>query len=117
MLGPKPASAAEYFSVYQASPLAMVLRGDFLLLFLIGPYFGTFPALWWALRRVGPVAATFATLFTFVAVTICIASESTFAMLQLGGQYVAVASEAVRAQLLAAGEAVIASDMWHSSGA
>jgi len=38
-------------------------------------------------------------------------------MLQLGGQYAAASSEAVRAQLLAAGEAVIASDMWNSSGA
>ncbi|MFZ5911706.1 MAG: hypothetical protein ACOYYU_16970 [Chloroflexota bacterium] len=117
VLGPKLTSAAEYFAVHQESPLAMALRGDFLLLILIGPYFGTFPALWWALRRASPLAATFATLFTFVAVTICFASESTFAMLELGGQYAATASEAVRAQLLAAGEAVIASDMWNSSGA
>jgi hypothetical protein len=69
------------------------------------------------LRRVSPVATLFATLFTLIAVTICFASESTFSLLHLGGQYAAAVSEAQRAQLLAAGEAVIASDFWNSSGA
>jgi hypothetical protein len=117
VLGPKPTSVEEYFLIHQSSKLAAVLRGDFLLLLLIAPYFGTFPALWWALRRCGPLAATFASLFTFVAVTICFASDSTFALLHLGNQYVAAESEAVRAQILAAARAVIASDMWHSSAA
>jgi hypothetical protein len=117
VLGSKPASVEEYFLVQQSSKLAVVLRGDFLLLLLIAPYFGTFPALWWALRRCGPLAATFAALFTFVAVTVCFASESTFALLHLGDQYATAANEAARAQILAAGRAVIASDMWHSSGA
>jgi hypothetical protein len=117
VLGPKPTSVEEYFMLQQSSRLASVLRGDFLLLLLLAPYFGTFPALWVALRRTSPIAATYATLFTFVAVTICFASESTFALLRLGDQYAAAVSEAQRSQLLAAGEAVIASDMWHSSGA
>jgi hypothetical protein len=117
MLGPKPASIEDYFLVHQGSKLAAVLRGDFLLLLLIAPYFGTFPALWWALRRCSPLAATFATLFTFVAVTVCFSSESTFALLHLGDQYAAATSETVRSQILAAGRSVIASDMWHSSGA
>lgn len=117
MLGPKPASVEEYFLIQQGSKLAALLRGDFLWILMIGSYFGTFPALWWVLRRCGPLAATFATLFTFVAVTVCFASESTFALLHLGDQYAAATSEAVRSQILAAGRAVIASDMWHSSGA
>jgi hypothetical protein len=48
-LGPKPASIEEYFAVQQNSTLAALLRGDFLLLFLIGAYLGTFPALFAAL--------------------------------------------------------------------
>jgi hypothetical protein len=117
VLGPKPASVEEYFILQQTNRLASVLRGDFLLILLLAPYFGTFPALWMALRRISPIAATFATLFTFVAVTICFASESTFAMLHLGDLYASATSEAQRSQLLAAGEAVIAADMWNSSGA
>ncbi|MEW5868568.1 MAG: DUF4386 family protein [Chloroflexota bacterium] len=117
VLGSKPASAQEYFTIQQTSRLASVLRGDFLLLFLLAPYLGTFPALYMALRRLSPVATLFATLFTLIAVTICFASESTFALLYLGERYAAATSEALRAQFLAAGEAVIASDMWNSSGA
>lgn len=116
VFGIPPASLEEYFFAFQTAPLATLFRGDFLLLFLIGGYFGTFPALYLALRKVNPVAAMFATLFTFVAVTVCFATESTFALRHLAGQY-AVATEVQRAQLLSAGEAVIASDMWNSSGA
>lgn len=117
VLGPKPATIDEYYALQQADRVAAVLRGDFLLLFLIGGYLGTFPALYVALRSVSPVAAMFATLFTLVAVTICFASESTFALLHLGDQYAAATSDAMRAQLLAAGRAVIAADFWNSSGA
>jgi hypothetical protein len=116
VLGAPPASVDEYFAAFQTAPVATLFRGDFLLLFLIGGYFGTFPALFLSLRKVNPVAAMLATLFTFVAVTVCFATESTFALRHLAGQY-AVADEAQRSQLVAAAEAVIASDMWHSSGA
>lgn len=116
VLGTPPTSMEEYFSAFQTAPLATLFRGDFLLLFLIGGYFGTFPALFLSLRKVSPAAAMFATLFTFVAVTVCFATESTFALRHLAGQY-AVADESQRSQLIAAAEAVIASDMWNSSGA
>ena len=117
MLGPKPDTALECFTIHQTNPFASVLRGDFLLLFLLGSYLGTFPALYVSLRRLSPVYTALATLFTFIAVTICFASESTFSMLYLGNQYATASTEAQRLQFLSAGEAVIASDMWHSSGA
>ncbi len=117
VLGPKPGSAAEFFASQQSSRLATMLRGDFLLLLMIGAYLGTFPALYMALRRVSPVATAFATLFTFIAVTLCFANESTFALLYLGDQYALATTEAQRAQVLAAGKAVIAADMWNSSAA
>ncbi len=117
VLGPKLTTAAEYFAVYQESPFEMVLRGDFLLLILIGLYLGTFPALYITLRRLSPVYVALATLFTVIAVTLAFAGESTFALLHLAEQYAAATSETLQAQFLAAGEAVIASDMWHSSAA
>ena len=46
ILGPKFASAEEFFSIYQESPLESFLRGDFFLQVLIGLYLGTFPALY-----------------------------------------------------------------------
>jgi hypothetical protein len=114
VLGPKPASVEAYFAIYLESPAAAVLRGDFLLLILIGLYLGTFPALYAALRRESPVYAALATLFTIIAVTGTFATESTFSLHHLGSQFV-TASEAQRSQLIAAAEAVIAADMWNSS--
>ncbi|MFZ6029230.1 MAG: DUF4386 family protein [Chloroflexota bacterium] len=116
-LGPKPAGAEAYFDLYRQSPLEMLLRGDFLLLFLLGAYLGTFPALYIALKRFSPVAVFYATLLTVIAVVGFFNGESTFALYYLGGQYVAATSETVRTQLLAAGQSVIASDAWNSSAA
>jgi hypothetical protein len=115
-LGPKPTSAAEYFAIHQSSSLAAFLRGDILLLVLIGLYLGTFPALYAALRHVSPVYTALATLFTLMAVLGCFVTESSFSLLYLGNQY-AVATEAQRLQLIAAGEAIIASDMWNGTAA
>jgi hypothetical protein len=114
VLGTKPASAEAYFSIYLESPAAAVLRGDFLLLILIGLYLGVFPALYVALRRESPIYAALATLFTIMAVAGTFATESTFSLHHLGSQFV-TASEAQRSQLIAAAEAVIAADMWNSS--
>ncbi|WP_165360881.1 hypothetical protein [Candidatus Chloroploca sp. Khr17] len=116
-LGPRPTSAAEFFAIQQMNPLAALLRGDFVLMvFLLGAYMGTFPALWWNLRHVSPIAATFATMFTLIAVTLSFSGEATFALLHLGDLYHAATSEAQRAQFLAAGEAVLAAGWWHGSG-
>ncbi len=116
-LGPKPTSAEEYFMIQQSSKLESVLRGDFLTLILIGLYLGTFPALYVALRRVSPIYTALAALFTFIVVALAFAGEPTFSLLDLGDQYAAATTDAMRAQFLAAGEALIASGVWHSSGA
>ena len=117
VLGPTPTSAAEYFAIYQESPLEMILRGDFLLLILIGLYLGTFPSLYISLRRLSPVYTALATLFTIITVALAFAGEATFSLLYLAEQYAASTSEMLQAQFLTAGEAVIASGMWHSTAA
>jgi hypothetical protein len=84
---------------------------------LIGLYLGTFPALYLALKRVSPIFSAVAALMTFSVVIAVFATEATFSMLYLGEKYLAAITEAARAQFLAAGEAIIAADMWNSSGA
>jgi hypothetical protein len=115
VLGPKPASAQAAFELGQRSPLALILRGDVLTMLLIALYLGTAPALYVALRRLSPVAMAFVTLFALIVVVLAFAGEGTMALLHLGRQYAAASGEAERAALLAAGEAVIASDIWHST--
>jgi hypothetical protein len=116
VLGPKPTSAEEYFAIYQNDRLQAFLRGDIFLLFLIGLYLGTFPALYVALRRLSPIYTALAALFTVIAVTGTFATESTFSLFQLGGKF-AAATDIQRAQLISAGEAIMASDMWNSTAA
>lgn len=116
VLGPKPETAREYFTVYRSSPLEAFLRGDFLLLVLIGLYLGTFPALYIALREQNPPLTLLSLIGTLLAVILTFANESTFSLLYLGEKYLSAGKQDVR-QIIAAGQAVIASDMWHSSGA
>ena len=115
-LGPKLESIDEYFSVYQQNPLVGFLRDDLLNLILITLYLGTVPALYSTLKRINPLYTSLATLFTFIAVTVSFAGNSDFSMYHLSDQYSAATSEMQRIQIMAAGEAIIASDMWHSMG-
>lgn len=118
LLGTKPETALEYFAVYQTSTLEAFLRGDFLLLVLIGLYLGTFPALYLILRDQNPTLTLLSLIGTLMAVTLTFSTEASFSLLYLGEKYHAAAgNQQLQQQLAAAGEAVIASDMWHSSGA
>jgi hypothetical protein len=116
-LGGTPDGPEAYYALYQQSPLIMLLRGDVLLLVLLGGYLGVFPALYVALKRSSPVAVFYATLLTLMGVIGFFVTESTFALYHLAGQYAAATGEALRAQLIAAGHAVLAANHWHSSGA
>jgi hypothetical protein len=115
-LGSRPTGVQEFFDLYQQNKLVGLLRDDFTSLILIVLYMGTYPALFYALRRVNFAWATLATIFTFVAVAICASTQASFSLMHLSDLYAAAATEAQRALYLAAGEAVLASDMWNSSG-
>ncbi|TKJ46911.1 hypothetical protein CEE34_06415 [Candidatus Aerophobetes bacterium Ae_b3a] len=114
-LGLKPISAHEYFTLLESNKIVGLLRDDFLSLIIIALYLLTFFALYGALRRDNCVYAALATVLTFVAVTCSFASHSGFSIVHLSEQYAAASTDAVRSQLLAAGEAIIASDMWNST--
>lgn len=117
VLGPKPDSVEEYYTLFQQNPLAGLLQDDLASLILIALYLPVFFGLYRVLRPVNDAFAGLAVVLTFVAVTTTFAVHSGFSLLHLSDQYAAAANEALRTQLLAAGEAVIASNMWNSSGA
>lgn len=80
-------------------------------------YLGTIPALYNALRPISPVAMTLASLFSLLAVGGAFATEATFSLLHLGDLYATAVTDTARIQLVTAAEAVIVSDMWHSTSA
>jgi hypothetical protein len=55
-------------------------------------------------------------VLAFAGVTLFLATPSAFSWLALSDKFTVATSEAQRVQLLAAGEAILASDMWHGSG-
>jgi len=58
-----------------------------------------------------------ALLSVFVGVTLFLATPSTFSMLSLSDKYATATSATQQDQFLAAGEAILAADMWHGTGA
>lgn len=114
-LGLKPASAEEYFTLYQNDRLVGLLRDDFSSLIIIVLFAVTFLGLYTALKEVNHAYVVFATALIFIAVTISISAHSGFSMMHLSDQFAAAATEAQRAQFLAAGEAMIAADGWNST--
>lgn len=115
VLGPAPDGVEETFRIMGENRLSGFLRDDFLTLWLIVPYLGLAPALYMALRRVNAGWALFSTLACLVVVAGAAATNSAFSMLHLSDQYALATTEAARAQLIAAGEAVLATNMWNSS--
>ena len=68
-----------------------------------------------ALRQHNKAYASLAMALMFVGMTLTLATHSAFSMVRLSDQFAAATSAAQKGQLLAAGEAVISSDMWNST--
>jgi flagellar biosynthesis protein FliQ len=116
VLGARPTSVGEFFTLYHDDRLVALLRDDLSNVIVIALYLGTIPALYLALKQVDHATIFFAALFTLIAVTVTFATHTGFSMMHLSDRYAAAATPAEQAQILAAGEAVLASDIWNSTG-
>jgi hypothetical protein len=63
------------------------------------------------------VNAVIATCLAFVGVTLLLATPTALSMILLSEKYAAATTEAMRMQIEAAGEAIMAADIWHGTGA
>ena len=114
-LEPRPATVQEFYAMYGESKLIGMLRDDFSSLVLIAMYLGSAPALFFALRKQNFTVALLCTIMMLTGAVGAFAVHAGFSMMHLSDLYAAAGTEAQRAQLLAAGEAVLASDMWNST--
>ena len=117
VIGGQPETAHEGFAILQENRLAGLLRLDVLTIFILPLYYLLLLGLYIALRRHNPVLVSIAVLLGWAGVTLVLATPSAFSFLALSDKFAAANGEAQRNMLLAAGEAVLASDMWHGSGA
>lgn len=111
----EPTTAEEYFTVLQNDRLVGILRLDFATLLLIC-LISVMPfGIYAALRHTHGPYALLAGVLIVVGVLLALANHSALSMILLSDKYAAATTAAERAQLLAAGEAIIASDMWRST--
>lgn len=114
--GGPPATAQEAFALLQTNRALGFLRLDALTLISMPAYYVLFAGMYVALWGANRVHTTIAAALAFIGVTLFLTTPSVLSMAYLSDQYSAATSEARKALLLGAGEAILASDMWHSTG-
>jgi hypothetical protein len=118
LLGIPPTTAAKAFDMLQENRFVALLRLDILTVLVYMPLFYLlFLGLYVTLKETHLVPATIAVLLGFAGVTLFLATPSVFSWLALSDKFAAATNEAQKNLLLAAGEAILASDMWHGTGA
>jgi hypothetical protein len=117
VVGGQPESASEAFKLLEENKLLAFLRLDMLTLLIMPLYYPLFLGIFAALRKRHIGSAALGALLAFAGLTLFLATPSAFSWIPLFDKYKLASSAAEQAQLLAAGEALLASDMWHGSGA
>lgn len=117
VLGGPPATAAEAFRLLQSNKLVGLLRLDLPTVFAVPLYYVLFAGLLAALWQAGRALAALSTLLAFVGATLFLAAPAALSMLTLSEKYAAATTDTARVQFLAAGEALLAADIWHGTGA
>ncbi|HTS05883.1 MAG TPA: hypothetical protein VMP68_09890 [Candidatus Eisenbacteria bacterium] len=117
VLGGPPATAAEAFRLLQSNRMVGLLRLDLPTIVAMPLYYLVFLGLFAALKRTDRANAILSTSLAFVGVTLLLATPTALSMISLSQKYAAATTEASRTQFLAAGEAILATDIWHGTGA
>ena len=117
VLGTPPTTAAETFKMLEENRLAGLLRLDVLTVFIMPFYYLLFLGLYIALRKSNPLIAIISLVFGFAGVTLFLATPSVFSWSTLSDKFAVATGEVQKTLLLAAGETLLVSDMWHGTGA
>ena len=116
-VGGPPETAEETFALLQDQRIVGLFRLELLTLFNVGAYYLWVFGLYAAVKRADAALSALAALLAFAGVTLFLAAHPLSSLITLSDRWAVAAAEAQRQQLLAAGEALMAADMWHSTGA
>ncbi|MFZ0734339.1 MAG: hypothetical protein WAM79_18605 [Candidatus Sulfotelmatobacter sp.] len=117
VLGGPPSTVAEAFRVLQQNKVVGLLRLDFPTVLVLPLYYLLFFGLFAALKDTERTHAAIATALVFLGVTLVLAMPTALPLMALSDKYAAATSDAMKVHFLAAGEAVLATDIWHGTGA
>lgn len=116
-IGAQPENAQAAFEMLAQNRLTGLLRLDVLSIFIIPLYYLLFLGFFITLKKTHPAPIAVAALLGCAGLTLFLATPSVFSWLALSDRFTVASSEAEKSMLLAAGEAILASDMWHGTGA
>ena len=117
LLGVAPENAQTCFEMIQKNVAIALLRLDVLTVLVMPVFCVLYGGLYVAMRRECYVLAILSCASAVMGVTLILANASPASLLYLSDRYAAATTESQRATLLAAGEAVISTDMWHGTAA
>jgi hypothetical protein len=112
-LGVAPETATEVFHLLQHHPIQGLARLDLPTMLAMPLYYLLFLGLASDMWRDDPGGVTVATVLAAAGVTLVLATPSSLSLLR----HAATADPAARLRLEAAGEAILAADTWHATGA
>jgi len=116
-IGTPPETIEECFSMLKENRLYGLLRLDILTVFVMPLYYLLFYSIYLALKDTNKEFLSISTILVFAGLTLFLATPSVFSYLHLSDEYAKATIESDKNQLIAAGEAILASDMWHGTGA
>jgi hypothetical protein len=115
LVGFLPTTVEEYYQTLNNDRVLGILRLDLGTLVLLALFPFVAVAIYAAFRESRPAYGLLAMVLILIGTLLGLANESAFAMMHLSDLYAGASSTAQHEQLLAAGEAVIAANMWNSS--
>jgi hypothetical protein len=117
VLGGPPPTVAEAFRVLQQNKVVGLLRLDFPTVMVLPLYYLLFFSFFAALKDTDRTHAAIGTVLVFLGLTLVLATPTALPLMALSDKYAAATSDFMKAHFLAAGEAVLATDIWHGTGA
>ena len=116
-IGTQPVTVEECFAMLQENKFTGLLRLDLLTVLFIPLYYVLFLGLFFALKETNLGLTALSVLLVFVGITLFLATPSVFSWLYLSNRYAGAITLEEQRRLVAAGEVLFASDMWHGTGA
>ncbi len=117
VFGDQPQTAQAGFAMLQSNRLVGFLRLDGLTILVMPLYYLLFYCIYIPLRQTCGAFAGLGSLLVFAGLTLFLATPSAFSWLALYNKFALATDPSQKTRLLAAGEAILASDLWHGSGA
>jgi hypothetical protein len=117
IIGAQPETVVEVFEMLEINRLTALIRLDVLTIIVIPLYFIIYFAVHGVLKEKNPVSSLFWMLLMFAGTILFLATPSALSLIPLSDQYHATTDPTVKNNMIAAAEALRASDMWHMTGA